>query len=277
MPVVMISSFTSKHSEVTLQALELGAVDYFCKPQGNVENIQNYADTLIDMVRLASSANVNSTQMKKSKLDLDENGADFDYFTPGTLVAIGASTGGAKAIIELLSALPENFPPIVITQHIGKNLAKQFAGRLDGLVSAQVQVPRNGQPLVRGNVYIAPDNGHMAVVQNPVNDYICHIRRSAPVNGFRPSVEVLFDSVRKASGEKAIGILLTGMGVDGSQALLRMKEQGSHTICLDRNTSIVWGMAGTAVKLGAADKILPINRIAPHLIKQVQKFQLPNR
>jgi two-component system chemotaxis response regulator CheB len=116
----------------------------------------------------------------------------------------------------------------------------------------------------------------MVVLQTPANRYICHIRSSAPVNGFRLSVEVLFDSVRKDSG-MVIGIFLTGMGIDGSQAILRMKEQGSHTICQICNTSIVWGMTGTAVELGAADKTLPINRISPHIIKQVQKFKLPNR
>ncbi len=273
MPVVMISSFTSTQSAVTLRALELGAVDYFLKPQGGVENIHDYADTIIDKVRLASSANLSLMQKKSTELVFDDTSDDYEYFSPGRIIAIGASTGGAKAIIDLLSSLPENFPPVVITQHIGKNLAKQFAERLDSLVSAHVQVPINGQPIVRGNVYIAPDSVHMVIVKNSAGGYICQIRKIAPVNGFRPSVEVLFDSVRKASGKEGIGILLTGMGFDGSKALLRMKEQGIHTICQDRDTSIVWGMARTAIELGAVDKILPIKNIGNHLIKQIQKFQ----
>jgi two-component system chemotaxis response regulator CheB len=271
MPVVMISSLTERGADVTLKALELGAVDFVAKPKFDVESaLLEYSEEIIAKVRAAGQAKLQQGQ------DLDRVAAPptrqmeratavaiAQTYQRGSerLIAIGASTGGTEAIRQVLSMLPADSPPIVMAQHIPEAFSLPFAKRLDGAVAMKVHHAVDGQVLAPGHAYLAPGNQHLRVERSG-GRYICRLDAGAPVNRHRPSVDVLFDSVAAAAGASATGVLLTGMGADGAQGLLNMRRAGAGTVAQDEATSVVWGMPGQAVKLGAADVVMPLGLIA---------------
>lgn len=276
MPVVMVSSLTEKGAEVTLEALELGAVDFVAKPKDDLKRqLQEYSETIIEKVKMAARAKVRpletpveSKPQLKEKYSVDavlgkSKPQKTDADMP-PLIAIGASTGGTEAIREVLVNLPADFPGIVITQHIPEAFSGPFALRLDRSCALHVKEAETGDVILPGHAYVAPGSHHLLVVRKN-GKYVCELNDGPPVNRHRPSVDVLFRSVAQAAGEHAVGVILTGMGNDGALGMKELWELGAQTIAQDENTSVVWGMPGEAVKGGGVDVIKPLRAIAPYL------------
>ncbi len=273
MPVVMISTLTHEGAPATLQALEIGAVDFLPKPSdGGDAALEMYRELILDKLFWAAKANVHSFDRPAHtpKLqDLAALAAD-KTLDPNSLCVIGASTGGTEAIKAVLQELPLNAPPIVIAQHIPAAFSASFAKRLDGLCSIPVHEAQHNPWIEPGNAYIAPGHSHLRVVKT-ARGYQCRLDQSDPVNRHRPSVEVLMDAVCAAAGANSLGVMLTGMGADGAQALLRLRQAGAATLAQDEASSVVWGMPGSAVKLGAAEQVLPLHKIA----RQIMQWAYP--
>ena len=264
-PVVMISTLTQAGAPATLEALEMGAIDFFAKPQGDdPQALERYGQDICEKVYWAAKANVAhfSETPVPTKMQVSKTGRA----KPGFICAIGASTGGTEAIKHVISTLPLYAPPIVIAQHIPAAFSESFARRVDAASDVKVHEAVHQQPIEAGNVYLAPGHSHLRVKRVGAG-YICILDDGPEINRHRPSVEPLFDSVNEAAGKLSMGVMLTGMGADGAQALLRLKEQGAYTIVQDEQTSVVWGMPGAAFKLGAANIVLPIEKISAAIIK----------
>lgn len=265
MPVVMVSSLTERGAEITLQALELGAVDFVTKPKIDLEaGIREYADELVAKIKGAARARVRSISPLSPQAHQPARKRMFR--TTEKLIAIGASTGGTEAIKDVLLGMPADAPAIVIAQHIPAAFSGPFAARMDRSTSVRVFEAHDGQQIVPGHAYIAPGDWHLRVVRDGAR-YVCRLDRSAPVNRHRPSVDVLLRSVAENAGANAVGAILTGMGDDGARGLLAMREAGCRTLVQDEATSVVWGMPGAAHKLGAAEQVLPLSRIADQLLE----------
>jgi two-component system chemotaxis response regulator CheB len=279
MPVVMVSSLTDHGAEVTLDALSVGAVDYLPKPKVDLAaTLADYRDELLEKIRAAAKARVRawdgrgdvpaaSAQVSKP-LSADavlQRTAPLSFRTTDHLIAIGASTGGTEAIKEVLMRMPPDAPGIVIAQHIPKAFSTPFAERMNRCCQMTVYEAQDGQQIRPGHVYIAPGDQHLVVVRSGAR-WVCKLDNGSPVNRHKPSVDVLFRSVAQQAGHNAIGVLLTGMGRDGAQGLKEMREVGSPTIVQDEATSVVWGMPGAAAEIGAADEILPLQRIAARVL-----------
>ncbi|TVZ38596.1 two-component system chemotaxis response regulator CheB [Alteromonadaceae bacterium 2753L.S.0a.02] len=268
MPVVMISTLTQEGAPATLEALELGAVDFVAKPKNEGAGaLERYRDEIIEKVLCAARANIVARVEPEVAAALESHTVIGlgKKIKPGFICAIGASTGGTEAIKDVVRALPANSPPVVVAQHIPEAFSASFAKRVDGLSAVNVFEAQHNQKIEAGNVYIAPGSAHLRVVARK-GEYVCALGDDGPINRHRPSVEALFDSVLRAAGDSALGVLLTGMGSDGAEALLRLKQAGCITVAQDEQTSVVWGMPGVAVKLGAASKVLPLEKITRYIL-----------
>lgn len=271
MPVVMISTLTQEGAPATLEALELGAVDFLPKPQtGGDTALELYRELILEKLYWASKANVIVDVRPKAAPSEMNSLLHNRHLKAGFICAIGASTGGTEAIKHVLEALPENSPPIVITQHIPAAFSGSFARRLDNLCQIKVYEAEHNQIIEPGNAYLAPGHSHLRVFKTP-KGYVCRLDQADPVNRHRPSVEVLFDSVAQQVGKNSLGVMLTGMGADGADALLRLRTAGAATLAQDEATSVVWGMPGAAVARGAVEKILPLDKIARAIIQAAFK------
>ncbi|MDT8385389.1 MAG: chemotaxis response regulator protein-glutamate methylesterase [Gammaproteobacteria bacterium] len=281
MPVVMVSSLTEKGADITLEALELGAIDFVSKPKTDLAHtLEKYADEIIAKVRIASQARVSALSREvagpkaSTRLSADAilaKKAHARHFrTTDRILAIGASTGGTEAIKEVLLRLPADTPGTVISQHIPAAFSGPFAARMDGLSAMTVCEATDGQQIVTGHVYIAPGNRHLLVERDGAR-YICRLNNGPEVNRHKPSVDVMFRSVAQNVGANAIAVILTGMGNDGAQGMKEMQEAGSPTIAQDEKTSVVWGMPGEAVKLGGVDQILPLLKIPEAVLKLIAR------
>ncbi len=282
MPVVMVSSLTEQGAAVTLQALELGAIDFVTKPKVDLAHtLDDYVLEIREKVRIAARARVQerrtpppapSTRLapvgEKYSADviLQRDGQRRPFKTTEGIVAIGASTGGTEAIKEVLVRMPLTCPGIVIAQHIPEAFSGPFARRMDSLAAITVCEAADGQQVLPGHAYIAPGSRHLMLVRDGAR-YVCRLHDGPPVNRHRPSVDVLFRSVAANAGQNAVGVILTGMGDDGARGLKEMHEAGAPTIAQDDQTSVVWGMPGQAVKLGGVDKILPLETIAAQILR----------
>ncbi len=257
-PVVMCSTLTHRGAEAALRALELGAVDCVGKPTGLVGDF----DGLVDKVRAASRARV------RPNVDAPRPAARPLDFAPGDrIVAIGSSTGGVEALIEVLTSFPANCPPTVITQHMPANFTRTFADRLDRLCAPSVSEARDGAPLEVGRIHLAPGGAAHLRVEGRTR-LVCRLEESGPVNGHRPSVDVLFDSVARTAGAAAVGVILTGMGRDGAQGLLAMRQAGASTLGQDEASCVVYGMPKAAFELGAVERQASLSKIAGHVLAQ---------
>lgn len=271
MPVVMISTLTQKGAPATLEALEIGAVDYVGKPSADKpELLAEYAQEIVEKVKAASVANIGRLEAQATRQPLKIKPVEKVGKPCNNIIAIGASTGGTEAIRELLLMMPVDSPPIIITQHIPPLFSASFAMRMDKTVALSVCEAEDGDKLMQGHVYIAPGDKHLEVVKKG-SLYYCKTWDGERVNLHKPSVEVLFDSVAKNCAKETIGVMLTGMGADGAAAMKRMKDAGSYNIIQDRESSVVWGMPGAAHEVGAGDKVVPLNKIAGHIISKVKK------
>ncbi len=290
MPVVMVSSLTEKGADITLEALELGAVDFVSKPKVDmVHGLHNYADEIIAKVKVAAGAKVrqhiSSTSNDTPNEDIatapEKYSADAvlekrtfkgkgHFKTTDRIIAIGASTGGTEAIKEVLMYMPADSPGIVISQHIPEAFSTPFAKRMNKVSQMTVCEAADGQQIVPGHVYIAPGDKHLMVERDGAR-YVCKLNDGPPVNRHRPSVDVMFRSVAQNVGPNAIGVILTGMGDDGARGLKEIHDVGAPTLIQDEKTSVVWGMPGEAVKLGAGEQILPLDKIALKIKQIYQK------
>ncbi|MDX2252730.1 MAG: chemotaxis response regulator protein-glutamate methylesterase [Nitrospira sp.] len=272
MPVVMVSSLTEVGCETTLRALELGAVDFITKPKIDLrEGMEEVAQDLIGKIKAAASAKVGGSKFHGSsvkaapKLDACNlklgSGSEAMIKTTDTIIAIGASTGGTEAVKEILIQMPPNTPPILITQHMPERFTKTWADRMNSLSRIAVKEAQDGDSVLPGHALVAPGGYHMELVRSGAR-YSVHINQNPPVNRHRPSVDVLFSSVAKCAGANAVGVILTGMGNDGAKELLTMKQAGAFTIAQDETSCVVFGMPKEAIKLGGADRILPLTDIA---------------
>ena len=270
MPVVMVSSLTERGADVTLDALALGAVDYLTKPKIDLAaTFDDYAEELIEKVRAAARASVRALDARTGAARPPVAQGAAPPRSPGSrplrtthcIVAIGASTGGTEAIKDVLTRLPPDAPGIVITQHIPKAFSGPFARRMNDCSAVAVCEAQDGQQVLAGHVYIAPGDRHLMVVRDG-SRYVCRLDDGPPVNRHKPSVDVLFRSVAQNVGSNAIGVLLTGMGKDGARGLKEMLAGGCRTIAQDEATSVVWGMPGEAVALGAAEHVVPLESVA---------------
>ncbi len=276
MPVVMVSTLTEKGAEVTLDSLDVGAVDFVTKPKLDItHNLEAYAEEILTKVKTAARARVRPyTPPPKPVVadahDTDEVMGEFKtkkhLVTTEKLIAIGASTGGTEAIREVLDALPPTSPAIVITQHIPPKFSAAFAQRANNSSALNVKEAEDGDLITPGCVYVAPGDKHLLVVKDGVR-WKCQLCDSDPVNRHKPSVDVLFRSVAENVGPNALGVIMTGMGKDGANGLKEMRETGAHTIAQDEASSVVWGMPGAAVEVGAAAEVISLPRIAPYLVE----------
>ena len=266
MPVVMVSTLTSKASVVTLNALELGAVDFIEKPNAGLSgNLDDFTKDVQEKVRIAAKANVSRLQNAPRKVSKDSAPIASSSTRFSHIVAVGSSTGGTEAIRNMLSMVPAGGPPIVVAQHIPKNFSRSFAQRLNDSCAIDAVEAEHNQPLASGTVYIAPGDSHLTIRETSGRLH-CWLEQTEKVNRHRPSVDVLFNSVvGRLGNHRAIGVLLTGMGNDGAAGLLAMREAGFYTIAQDEATSVVWGMPGSAVKMGAVCEVLPLDQIPSRL------------
>ncbi len=262
MPVVMISTLTQDGAPATLQALELGAVDFVPKPKNEgADSLAKYRDDICAKVYTAARANVRQTFSEHVQPTIKVARIAEGLGRAGYICALGASTGGTEAIKDVVTKMPENCPAIVATQHIPAAFSASFAKRLDRISAPTVYEAEHDQAIAPGNVYIAPGHSHLRVAKLG-NQYVCKLDQGERVNRHRPAVDVLFDSVVEHAGNNCIGALLTGMGADGAAGLLKMREAGAHTIAQDEASSVVWGMPGAAVQMNAACEILAIDKVA---------------
>jgi len=284
MPVVMVSSLTQKGADVTLDALALGAIDFVSKPAALGSGLEKYADEIVAKVRMAAGARVSAIKhhaVAKSKgadAHVESNkSADAvlakkvgrsHFRTTEKLVALGASTGGTEATAQVLKMLPSGFPAIVISQHLPAAFSASYADRLDRNCQMKVKLAEDGEQIIPGHVYLAPGEKHLMVKRDGAR-YVCKLNDGPRVNRHRPSVDVMFRSVAQNVGPNAIGVMLTGMGADGAEGMKEMLDAGAYTLIQDEATSVVWGMPGSAYKLGAAKDVKALNKIAPTLVAHV--------
>lgn len=266
MPVIMVSTLTKKGASETIKCLELGALDYIAKPQNVASEaaLMSIASELIAKVKMAKNARVqfknNSSNQKRNILPFKPK------LGSNKLIAIGSSTGGVEALREVLVQMPGNSPPIVVTQHMPEKFTKSFALRLDTLCEPTVVEAEDRQKILPGYIYIAPGGMHLEVSKT-AGGLFCKILDTDKVSGHKPSVDVLFSSVAEAIGKNAIGVILTGMGYDGANGMLKMKQQGAYNIGQNEATCVVYGMPKAAKEKGGVDIELPVQKIASEILQ----------
>lgn len=265
MPVVVVSSLSAKGSRVALLALELGAVDVVAKPGSGTE-VRGILDELAEKIKVAARARIGKPRIapnrSQSPLRIDAG----EERLAGRVIAIGASTGGTQAIEAVLTRLPENTPGIVMVQHMPPGFTALFAERLDSLTAIEVREARDRDRVRPGLALLAPGDRHMALRRRG-GTYSVQLQDGPAVHHQKPAVEILFYSVAKIAGPKALGIILSGMGVDGAKGLLAMKHAGAKTLAQDEESSVVFGMPGEAIRLGAVDRVAALDQLPAHLVR----------
>lgn len=269
MPVVMVSSLTGQGSEITLRALELGAIDFVTKPSlGIREGMLAYSQTIADKVRAASRARLPTRGAQSAPVMLKAG----PLLSSEKLIAIGASTGGTEAIRHVLQPLPATSPALLITQHMPAGFTRSFADRLNKLCQITVKEAEDGERILPGHAYIAPGAMHLELARSGAN-YQVKLNDGPPVNRHKPSVDVLFNSVARFAGRNAVGVILTGMGNDGAAGLLAMNQAGAWTIAQNEASCVVFGMPREAIALGGASEVLDLNQISQHMLAKISAGQ----
>ncbi len=266
LPTIIVSSLTPQGGKLTLEAMDIGAVDVVAKP-GSAYSVGDMSAQLADKIRAASKARL----IKKDETsDIAAAAEPIRALsqTSNKVIAIGSSTGGTEALKTILTKMPPNSPGIVIVQHMPANFTTAFAARLNDLCQITVKEAEDNDSVTPGTALLAPGNYHMIFRRSGARYYV-EVKTGPMVHHQRPAVDVLFKSTAKYAGANAIGVILTGMGADGAEGLLEMKNAGAGTIAQDEKTCVVFGMPKEAIKLGAADKVLPLQQIASEIIKMV--------
>ncbi|MBI3351476.1 MAG: chemotaxis response regulator protein-glutamate methylesterase [Nitrospirae bacterium] len=274
MPVVMVSSLTEAGCETTLRALELGAVDFFTKPKFDMkEGMEAQAEILVSKIKTAVRARVVKKRAtgEISIAKIAPLVSSSMIKTTDTIIALGASTGGPEALRQVLEVLPPNTPPVILTLHMPEKFTKSFADRLNKICQIRVKEAEDGDSVMTGHCLVAPGGYHMVLVRSGAR-YQVRLNQEDKVQWQRPSVDVMFNSVAKCAGRNAVGVIFTGMGKDGAEGLLEMKRAGAYTIAQDEESCVVYGMPQEAVKTGAVDKILPLDKIPAAIIKKVESI-----
>jgi two-component system chemotaxis response regulator CheB len=300
MPVVMVSTLTERGAEVTLRALELGALDFVAKPKiGITDGLKQLAEDITEKIRTASQAHIRrvvvqpvaalpqttsalgsaaaalhaetarSAPPRPATAPERPAASSFGRLSTEKIIFIGASTGGTEATKDVLIHLPADCPAVMITQHMPPGFTKSYAARLDSLCRIRVAEARDGERVLPGHAYIAPGGFHLSVERSGAN-YIARVTDGDPVNRHKPSVEVLFNSAARVVGPNALAVMLTGMGADGAKAMRAMRDAGSFNIAQDEASCVVFGMPKEAIAHGAAHEVLSLNRIAPRLIERLR-------
>jgi two-component system chemotaxis response regulator CheB len=267
LPVIIVSALTPKGEKLSLEALEIGAVDVIAKPGGSY-SVENMGTKLAESIRVASRVKMN----RRYNGHFDDVKGDHPIRalgkTTNKVIAIGASTGGTEALKTVLSRMPVNSPGIVVVQHMPASFTTAFAKRLNDLCQITVKEAENNDSVTPGTALIAPGNYHMILRRSGARYYV-EIKDGPTVHHQRPAVDVLFKSTAKYAGPNSVGVILTGMGSDGAEGLLEMKQNGATTIAQDETTCVVYGMPKEAVKLHAVDREVPLNKIADEIIRMV--------
>jgi len=265
LPVIIVSSLTRRGGALAVEALEAGAVEVMCKP-GAAYSVGDMTVELIDKVKAAARVKVGRLPAGAGHVRSGQSAPRLAMTqSSNTVLAIGASTGGTEALQTLLTAMPANAPPTVIVQHMPEHFTRSFADRLNQLCATQVKEAENGDRLGPGCVLIAPGNYHM-LLRRSGPAYSVQIKSGPLVCRHRPSVDVLFKSVARCAGHHGVGIIMTGMGSDGAQGLLEMKQHGAQTVAQDQASCVVFGMPKEAIGLGAADHVVPLDKMAAKVL-----------
>ncbi|WP_140636669.1 protein-glutamate methylesterase/protein-glutamine glutaminase [Methylibium rhizosphaerae] len=282
MPVVMVSTLTERGADVTLRALELGAVDFVAKPKvGIADGLRLLGQDITDKVRIAAKAQVRKLAAAPAAPAAPGAAkpaapvASLGRLSTEKILFIGASTGGTEATKEVLRQLPPDFPAVVITQHMPPGFTKSYSARLDGLCRIRVKEATDGERVLPGHAYIAPGGQHLSVERSGAN-YIARVQVGEPVNRHMPSVEVLFKSAARVVGPNALAVMLTGMGADGAKAMREMRDAGAYCVAQDEASCVVFGMPREAIAAGATHEVLPLVDIAPHLIERLRTTAGPS-
>lgn len=279
MPVVMVSSLTERGSEITLRALELGAVDFVTKPKISIQSgMLEYTALITEKIRIASQAKIKVRALPRGSPAQAAGHELSPLRNPLTssekLIIIGASTGGTEAIKEFLIQLPSDSPGILITQHMPEGFTRSFANRLDKLCKISVKEAEGGERVLPGHAYLAPGHSHLTLVRSGAN-YMTRLDQGPPVNRHRPSVDVLFKSAAISAGKNAVGVILTGMGRDGAAGMLEMKKAGAYNLAQDEASCVVFGMPREAIAIGATDDVAPLHelpgRVMEYFIAHAQR------
>jgi two-component system chemotaxis response regulator CheB len=275
MPVVMVSTLTERGSEITMRALELGAVDFVTKPKLSIQHgMQEYADAIADKIRAAARARIRRTPPAAAAATgvapvlLQSLGNPLA--SSEKLIIIGASTGGTEAIKEFLIQMPPDCPGILIVQHMPEGFTRSFAQRLDGLCRISVAEATHGERVLPGHAYLAPGHSHLLLARSGAN-YVTALDQGSPVNRHRPSVDVLFRSAARQAGKNAVGVILTGMGRDGAAGMLEMREAGAWNVAQDEASCVVFGMPRIAIECGAVDRVVPLSGMAERIMQRVNE------
>lgn len=276
MPVLMVSSLTERGSEAALRALELGAIDFVTKPRlGIRDGLLAYTDLIADKIRIAATARMLPARRPATGINpatvAEPPLLRSPMLSTEKLIIIGASTGGTEAIREVLQPLPSDSPGIMIAQHMPAGFTNSFAQRLNGLCRIAVSEAVHGERILPGHAYIAPGGFHLSVARSGAN-YVAQVDQAAPVNRHRPSVDVLFDSAALHVGKNAIGVILTGMGRDGAEGLLRMRQAGAHTLAQDEASCVVFGMPREAIAIGAASEVAALQQMSQRVIEHLRSL-----
>ncbi|MGB5158654.1 protein-glutamate methylesterase/protein-glutamine glutaminase [Desulfobacterium sp. N47] len=267
-PVIIVSSLTPKGGKMALEALSLGALDVISKPSG-AYSVGEMSVQLVDKIRAVARIKVNPSKFASENNSIQvKNTSKALTETTNKIVAIGASTGGTEALKVVLTSMPPNAPGILVVQHMPAHFTTSFAERLNELSSITVKEAADGDSLVNGTALIAPGNYHMLLKKSGARYYV-QVKQGPLVHHQRPSVDVLFYSVAEYAGGNAAGVIMTGMGHDGAKGLLKMREAGARTIAQDENSCIVFGMPKEAIKLGAAEKVVPLNDIGNTVLNMI--------
>ena len=274
-PVLMVSSLTRAGAEATMQALALGAVDFVAKTSGSISSINEIRSEILEKARSAVKANV--TQLIKPKVQpsllppFPVAGQVGINSNDEQIIAIGTSTGGPRALQEVLVRLPGNLPcGVVIVQHMPPGFTKSLSERLNSLSSLTVKEAEHNDVVRPGMVYIAPGDYHM-LLEREGSKTVIKLNQTPPVGGHRPAVDPMMESVAKIYGSRTIGVILTGMGHDGSKGMQTIKNQRGHTIAEDHTTAVVYGMPKSAIELNIVDRIVPLPNVAEEIVKAVKK------
>jgi len=277
LPVVMVSALTERGKQITLEALEAGAVDFVAKPKADIaRGLEMMMMELRTKIKIASTANVSHWKKMRPRhghvapFAVPQKGSKPLHESTDKVIAIGASTGGTEAIREILVHLPASMSGVVIVQHMPAGFTRLFAERLNSLCAMEVKEAADGDRIITGCALIAPGGQQMRVVRSG-GVYRVAIRHEPPVNGHCPSVEVLFDSVAQQVGANAIGVMLTGMGADGADAMRRMRDAGARCLAQDEASCVVFGMPKEAYRRGGAEELVPLSEIAGRLLELTKK------
>jgi two-component system, chemotaxis family, protein-glutamate methylesterase/glutaminase len=266
-PTIIVSSLTPKGGKLTLEAMDIGAVDVIGKPGGSY-SVGDMSAQLAEKIRAASRVTLTNKEYVHDADVADDEPIKAFTQTTNKIIAIGASTGGTEALKKVLMKMPPNSPGIIIVQHMPANFTSAFAARLNDLCQISVKEAEDNDSVIPGTALVAPGNFHMILRRSGARYYV-EIKTGPMVHHQRPAVDVLFKSTAQYAGANAIGVILTGMGSDGAEGLLEMKKNGAGTIAQDEKSCVVFGMPKEAIKLGAADKIVALEMIPAEIIRMV--------